>query len=524
MEKLVPGMTVDGFRLEERLHKGGMAVLWRVTPVGRPDLRDAGELLMKVPILGDNNDPTAIVGFEVEQMIMPKLAGIHVPGFVASGDFTGQPYIVMERIAGASLRGRFDAAPLPVDEVAGIGIRVASALHDLHRQNVIHLDVKPSNIMFRPGGEAILIDYGLSRHDKLPDLLAEEFRLPLGTGPYISPEQVLHIRNDPRSDLFALGVLLYHLATGERPYGHPTSVPGLRRRLYRDPVPPRVINPAIPPWLQEIILRCLEVDPGKRHDTAAQLALALQNPEQVPLTARAGKLERDGWWTVSRRWFQAIGMESSPQQSASEQLMHAPIIMVAIDLASGSEMLAESLRVAARRVLQTEAGARLACVTVQRTNRIGMDSVVDRQGRNIHVKHLVGLKHWARPLQIPPEKITYHVLEAPDPAAAIVDYAKLNDVDHIIIGSRGSSVLRRYLGSVSSQVVAQADCTVTVVKSAGLSAERHALPASAAPPADPGNAGTPAAPPASEGLEAFDAPAEPAAPASPEDAPAGTAR
>ncbi|GAB3540664.1 bifunctional serine/threonine-protein kinase/universal stress protein [Noviherbaspirillum agri] len=468
MNRLEVGMVIDGFRLEEKLHKGGMAMLWRVS---RVDANGTSEpLLMKIPILGDNNDPAAIVGFEVEQMIMPKLTGIHVPHYVAAGDFTGQPYIVMELIAGKSLRARFDEAPLPIDEVVEIGIKVATALHDLHRQQVIHLDIKPSNIMFRPTGEAILIDYGLARHDKLPDLLAEEFRLPMGTGPYISPEQVLHIRNDPRSDLFALGVLLYHLATGERPYGFPTSVSGLRRRLYRDAVPPRALNPAIPPWLQEIILRCLEVNPKKRHDTAAQLAFELQNPDQVKLTERAAKRGRNSLFTLVRRWFRAMGMEPVPQQSAAEQLTRAPIIMVAIDLAYGSEALAEALRVASRRILQTEPGARLACVTVQKTNRLGMDEYVDKQGNNLHVKHLVGLKHWARPLSIPPEKITYHVLEAPDPASAIVDYATVNAVDHIVIGSRGSSAFRRYLGSVSSQVVAQADCTVTVVKSTGSSA------------------------------------------------------
>jgi nucleotide-binding universal stress UspA family protein len=477
MQRLEAGMEIDGFRLEQRLHKGGMAFLWAVSRVA--PVPGEAPLLMKIPILGDNDDPTAIVGFEVEQMIMPKLAGIHVPHFIASGDFTGHPYIVMERIAGESLRARFDHAPLAVDEVVAIGARVASALHDLHRQHVIHLDIKPSNIMFRASGEAILIDYGLSRHDKLPDLLAEEFRLPMGTGPYISPEQVLHIRNDPRSDLFALGVLLYHLLTGERPHGHPNSVRGLRRRLYRDPVPPRAINPRVPPWLQEIILRCLEVDPSARHDTAAQLAFELQNPDQVKLTSRAAKQARDGLLTVARRWFHAVGMESAPMQSAEQQLARAPIIAVAIDITHGSEELAESLRVAARRILQTAPGARLACVTVKRTSRIGMDDHVDRQGRNIHVKHLVSLKHWARPLGIPPEKITFHVLEAPDPAGAIVDYARLNDVDHIVIGSRGASALRRYLGSVSSQVVAEADCTVTVVKGAGAREE-------AAPPPQAG--------------------------------------
>ena len=164
-------------------------------------------------------------------------------------------------------------------------------------------------------------------------------------------------------------------------------------------------------------------------------------------------------------------IEPQLQQSAASQLSQAPIIVAAIDVANGSEALAETLRVTTRRILQTEPRARLACVTVQKTNRIGMDVIVDQAGQNLHVKNLVALKHWARPLNIPEEKITYHVLEAPDAAAAIVDYARINDVDHIVIGSRGSSTLRRYLGSVSSQVVAQADCTVTVVKSAGANAQ-----------------------------------------------------
>ncbi|MGZ3253649.1 MAG: protein kinase domain-containing protein [Burkholderiaceae bacterium] len=465
------GMVIDGFLLEEKLHKGGMATLWRVARAEQDATKPAEQLLMKIPILGDNNDPTAIVGFEVEQMIMPKLSGMHVPRFIASGDFAAQPYIVMELISGASLRPQLDESPLPPDEVAAIGAKIATALHDLHRQHVVHLDIKPSNIMFRESGEAILIDYGLARHDNLPDLLAEEFRLPMGTGPYISPEQVLHIRNDPRSDLFALGVLLYHLATGQRPLGNPDTVRGLRRRLWRDPLPPRAHNPQIQPWLQEVILRCLEVDPAARYASAAQLAFDLQHPDQVQLTARAKKLHADPWLTVMKRWLRAIGIEPQPQQSATTQLSQAPIIVAAIDLAHGSEALAETLRVTTRRILQTEPGARLACITVQKTNRIGMDVTVDKEGQNLHVKHLVGLKHWARPLNIPEEKITYHVLEAPDAAAAIIDYARINDVDHIVIGSRGSSTLRRYLGSVSSQVVAQADCTVTVVKSAGISAQ-----------------------------------------------------
>jgi serine/threonine protein kinase len=454
-----PGATIDGFRLEEKLHQGGMATLWRVT---RADA--AFPLLMKIPRLGYGDDPAAIVGFEVEQMIMPALAGAHVPRFVAAGDFAVQPYIVMEFISGASLRTRLDDAPLPLAEVASIGTRVATALHDIHRQHVIHLDIKPSSVLFRAGGEAVLIDFGLAHHNRMPDLLAEEFRLPMGTGPYISPEQVRGMRNDPRSDIFALGVTLYHLATGERPFGNPTTIAGLRRRLYRDPTPPRALRADCPPWLQEIILHCLEVDPQARYGTAAQIAFDLRHPQQVALTARAGRTQRDSAATVVRRWLRGIGTEPRAGSTVADHLERAPIVMVAVDLSPGGEALGSALRSAVQRVLSTDPGARLACVTVLKTSRVGIDSNVDEEGRNVHVQRLVELKHWVQPLKEHADRVTLHVLQAPNAAAALIDYASANHVDHILIGARASSTLRRYLGSVSSEVVAEAPCTVTVVR------------------------------------------------------------
>ena len=468
---LQPGARIDGFLLEERIHRGSMSVLWRVRSEA-----DSAPMVMKIPLLREEDDAAAIVGFEVEQMILPTLSGIHVPRFVVAGDFSEQPYLVMEQIGGASLRSRLDEAPLPASEVASIGARVAAALHHLHSQGVIHLDVKPSNVMFRENGAAVLIDFGLARHDRLPDLLAEEFRLPMGTGPYISPEQVLRIRNEPRSDLFSLGVVLYLLATGKRPFGNPTTVAGLRRRLYRDPVPPRACNPECPPWLQEIILRCLERNPEDRYGTAAQLALDLQFPEQVELTGRANRTRRDRFGIVVKRWARSLGATSDPAQSATAQVARGPIVLVAIDLTQDSETLDDALRLTTRRVFQTEPGARLACVTVLKTSRLAMDVGVDEEGRNLHVQKLVELRHWVGPLRIPPDRITFHVLKAPDPGAAIVDFARANQVDQIVIGSRGSSALRRYLGSVSSQVVAQAACTVSVVKAPSIAS----VPSSAA--------------------------------------------
>jgi nucleotide-binding universal stress UspA family protein len=238
-----------------------------------------------------------------------------------------------------------------------------------------------------------------------------------------------------------------------------------RRRLWRDPVPPRGRNAAVPPWLQEIILRCLEVDPAARYATAAQLAFDLQHPDQVVLTRRASRLHRDGIFTVLWR---RLRTRRDPllqrRQALTSHLAAASIVVAAIDLEPGHEALRRALVLAVRRVLATEPNARLACVNILKIARLALDKMEDAQGRNPHLSRLIELKHWAREIPIAPDRITYHVLESTDPAGQLVDYARHNRVDHIIIGARASSALRRYLGSVSARVVAEAPCTVTVVR------------------------------------------------------------
>ena len=469
---LAAGQNIDGFRLVEPMQAGGMASFWRVT---REDIDLP--MVMKVPLLRLGEDPLTIIGYEVEQMILPRLTGPHAPRFIAAGDFE-QPYIVMEFVPGPSVKSLLDKTPLPPDEVAAIGAKIAFALHDIHRQHVVHLDLKPSNVILR-NNDAVLIDFGLSRHDQLPDLIQEEADGPVGTGAYVAPEQVLGDRSDPRSDLFALGVILYFLATGDRPFGEPQRADNWRQRLWRDPAPPRARNPAVPPWLQEIILRCLEVDPEARYATAAQLAFDLQHPDQVALTPRAARQHRDGLFTVLWRRMRA---RRDPllrrRQALTSHLATAPIVVAAIDLEPGHEALRNALAVAVRRVLATEPNARLACVNILKIARLALDEVQDAQGRNPHLSRLIELKHWARAIPIAPDRITYDVLESTDPAGQLVDYARNNRVDHIVIGARASSALRRYLGSVSARVVAEAPCTVTVVRThgndVGASAEQHA--------------------------------------------------
>jgi serine/threonine protein kinase len=456
---IATGTVLDGFTIGECVHRGGMATLWTVS---HPGINVP--LLMKIPRVSEGEDPAAIVSFEMEQMIVPRLAGPHVPGCFGSGDFDRQPYVVIERIPGKTLYDRLGGLPIPYEEARIIVGRIATALADLHRQNVIHHDIKPSSIMFRPSGECVLIDFGLSHHNQLPDLLQEEFRLPYGTAPYMAPERLSGVRDDPRSDLFSLGVLLYFFTTGVRPFGEGETLRGMRRRLWRDPYPPRQLKTDYPPWLQEIVLRCLEIEPVWRHPTAQQLAFDLAHPEQVKLTARSERVKRDPLSTVWRRRFNRGLTQQRPKSDLAAQLASGPIVVVALDIAEGWEPLNEQLRKTAEQTLATLPSARLACLNVLKLGRITLDKTLDEQGNNKHIDRLVALRHWASPLQLDESRLTVHVLEAIDPASAILEFAEVNHVDHIVIGARQNSLVRSLLGSVSGKVAGEAGCTVTVVR------------------------------------------------------------
>jgi eukaryotic-like serine/threonine-protein kinase len=460
MSSIGPGCEIDGFRLGELIHAGSMASIYRL--IGS---RGPLPLIMKIPRLGAGERAVNVIGFEVCRMVLGALGqGSHHPTLIAYGDIETTPYLVIQHVEGARLSEWLPRAPLPPEEIARLGSALAIALHDLHRRDVVHLDLKPTNVMYRPSGEAVLIDFGLAHHGHLPDLLAEELRFPVGNWVYMSPEQILGVRCDPRSDIYALGGILYELATGRLPFGHPASVSELRRRLYRDPVPPRAVAPATPAWLQEVILRCLEVDARKRYPSADQVAVDLANPAGVALTERASRQRRASWLTLAGRRFRAMRFEPAPCPPPMQQAQVARVTVVALSPNERNEMLLEALRRAARNVLAADPACRIACVTVvpSAATLNGEGDEGTATGRQI--RRLVELRHWARPLDLPEERLTYHVLESDKPAAALVDYVKMNDVDLLLIGAPRGGGSMRLLGGVCAQVVAEAPCSVSVVR------------------------------------------------------------
>jgi nucleotide-binding universal stress UspA family protein len=339
---------------------------------------------------------------------------------------------------------------------------MAAALSALHQQHVLHLDLKPANVLFRSTGAAVLIDFGLSRHELLPDLLEEQFHRPVGTTEYMAPEQLMRVRSDRRSDIFALGAILYQLATGRLPFGIPARMRQVRRRVWRDPAPPRALRPDIPAALQEIILRCLEPMPDARYARAEDLMFELRHPDLVVQSERATRQHQSDFKTAFARRLRAAKTMGEILASATRSPPHAPIILVAVSLRPGLEEVRQALLDASASVLANIPGARLACVNVIPTSLIALDENVDAAGDNIHVQRLVELRNWARPLQLPKGKITYHLLESRNVADGVLEFARSNKVDHLIVGAPVTSSTTK----VSARITAEAPCTVTVVRSA----------------------------------------------------------
>jgi eukaryotic-like serine/threonine-protein kinase len=466
MKLLAPGTELDGFTIDDCLHAGGMAHIYRVrySVAGH----DPGfPMAMKVPRMTAGDGAENIVSFEVEHQILQVLTGPHVPRFVAAGDLDKVPYLVMEYVPGQTLQHWLDAPKRAMpDELARLGAATAQALHSLHQQNTVHLDLKPANVIIRPDGSAVLLDFGLSCNALYPDLLAEQLRKAVGSPAWIAPEQVVGVRGDPRSDIFALGVMLYELATGELPFGAPQTTGGLRQRLWMDPKPLRQLQPDLPQWLQEVVLRCLEPEAARRYPSAAHLAFDLRNPQQVAVTERGRKTQGTRFRTHFRRWLKAAGWQYQPSPLPTRQIEEVPIVMVAVPNKDTTDATLYSLRQAVARSLGTRPGAQLACVTVISPGLTSASSDETSETR-VHRQHLANLRHWAEPLDLAGHQVSHHVLESGDVAQALVSFAQGNHVNVIVMGAATHGLLtQRLVATVPIKVAMAAPCTVILVKQA----------------------------------------------------------
>ena len=460
--RLEPGTEIAGYRVLSALHTGGNGYVYAVSA---PTGTDPGfPLIMKVPGLGPGEPALGLVSFEVEQMIHPTLTGPHVPRLVASGVAGKLPYIVMERIEGEGLEAVLATAPLSPSEVARVGAALADAIHSLHLQHVVHLDIKPQNFILRPDGQAVLLDFGYAHHAHLPDLLAEEQHHAAGSASYVSVEQLQGQRTDPRSDIFALGAILFELATGEPPFGEPATVAGMRDRLWREPPPPRSLNAGIPAWLQEIILRALEVDAAERYPSAALVAFDLRHPDQVKVTPRGERVAGNAFFAQARNWWRSL-RASPPFPAQRSNVSATPVILVAVDTEHPDDNRHRALQSTTKAILSATADFRVLFVSVIRAVRLGEGERLEDTASGKQLEHRNRLRHWVEPLRLPPARHSLHAVESPDPARTLLELARANNVDLVVIGAPGPSQRAfAWWRSVASAVTAQAPCSVYVVR------------------------------------------------------------
>lgn len=455
------GKVVDGFTLGAEVHRGGMASLYSATKEGI-DV----PILLKIPRVGRDQPIESLIGFETELIILRSLKSPYVPKYLGSGNMATRPYIAIERVEGRPLENFIkEGKVFTIDEVVRIGADLARAVQSLHAQDAIHLDIKPDNILIDDKGKITLIDFGLSHHARFPDLLAEEMRKGAGSAPYISPEQVIGIRSDYRSDIFSIGVILYELLTRELPFGNPQSISGLRKRMWAQAFPPRAIRKEIPGWLQEIVLRCLEPRAADRYQSATRLRQALLDHKSITLTERADRIDELSFWENLKRMFRAAGYEPSPSPRPSIGNNIAPLMIAAIDTRQSDEILRKRMQITAMHLLQAYPESRLICLSTLASTPTFEGGQESETASGIVRGHLVQLMDWAEPLKLPPERISYHVLEALDPAGRIIEFAKDNDASLILIGASHKLLNKVTLWRTSmTKIVEEAPCSVHIVR------------------------------------------------------------
>ena len=265
-----------------------MTTIYRAT-----DLRTGQLVAIKIPHPELECDPTFYSRFQREKFIGKKL---HHPGVVQTmpEDDLDQLCIVMEWVDGKFLREIIaKEGKLPAERAARIAINVCEALDYIHSQGVVHRDLKPENIMVGEDDRIKLIDFGISGAEGVRRLTFSKLSNAMGTPDYISPEQIKRKRGDGRSDVYALGVILYEMLTAQTPFNGPNPFAVMNDRLVNDPDPPRELNPEISAEMQEIIYRALERDPEDRYASARAFAEDLAHPENVVVTDRSARRARN---------------------------------------------------------------------------------------------------------------------------------------------------------------------------------------------------------------------------------------
>jgi TolB-like protein len=288
---LAPGTTLGPYQILDPLGAGGMGEVYRAR-----DQRLGRDVAIKVIPAGLARDPERLLRFEQEARAAGALNHPNVCTIHDVGTHDGAPFVVMELLEGESLRSRLDAGAVPTRKAIEYVIQAARGLAEAHEKGIVHRDLKPENLFVTRDGRVKVLDFGLAKLTR-PELLAPAGEQPvsiapsesgviLGTVGYMAPEQVRGEAADARSDLFALGAILYESLTGARPFHGVSSIETLHAILNEDPPSAPPGGRALPPGLESIVRHCLEKSPAERFQSARDLAFHLEAAAGATVVAR----------------------------------------------------------------------------------------------------------------------------------------------------------------------------------------------------------------------------------------------
>lgn len=294
------GEKLDHYQIEKLVARSGMASIYQAT-----DLRTGQIVAIKIPHPEMESDPIFFERFQREEEIGKKL---NHPGVmkVFPNEERQDPYIVMEWVPGRLLRNVLnEQRKLPIDRAIKIVLQICKALDHIHSHGVIHRDLKPENIMIDENDNIKIIDFGISANIGARRITFAKLTDTMGTPDYISPEQVRGGRGDARSDVYAVGVMLYEMLTGSVPFTGSNAFAIMNDRLLNNPIPPREQNPEISPQLQEVLYRALEREPKHRYHGARDFAHDLEHLDQVGVEERP---ELVNWKKRRSPWARRIAL------------------------------------------------------------------------------------------------------------------------------------------------------------------------------------------------------------------------
>ncbi len=475
------GSQFDGFTIEKLIGEGGMARLYLAhDEKGR-------QRVLKVPRRTLDADPVAVVAFENELRLarfLEDFPSAHMPVSQSSSE---RDYLVMDYIDGSDLWSHLrEKGCLSEAQAIALVKKIVRSLAELHRRRIVHLDIKLSNIMITPDGEIRLIDFGLANHLDLPDLIYESFQEPKGTPAYIAPEQFYGVRDEPRSDIFSIGTMLYEITTAKLPFPEAKSVLDVINRIKHDPVSPRQYRPELSEDFANLVLTCLQNVPGRRFASmdvlysaleqiepaaVAMMAAPTQSTTPTPMIATGGNfLAR----LTGRLWRSVITAEGDNLYEikawiVGHQALRMPRYRIVAALDNDSSERVEKLNrdILAQAIRQAGLQPSIITVlTVLRDHNIAMVSD-DRERMELNAAY-----HEARQLMMrliaDSEKGNLSIginIRSGDPVEAIAGCVSDYDADLMVIGAcERRSFSRFVLGNTTYKVLTSVKCPIYVVQ------------------------------------------------------------